>query len=121
MSNTQPAPFDPQKRQDAASSPIGSPRHFVLACIGLVSLLAEEGPALLEQSIQRGALVLERMQTGANPGSRQASSPRARYGLQQALTQRGWPTRGDYNSLLQQVNTLEQEINRLLEQRAASK
>ncbi len=58
MSNSQPASFGPGKPQ------AGSPRHFVLACIGLVSLLADEIPALLEQSIQRGSLVLERAQTG---------------------------------------------------------
>ena len=121
MSNTQPAPSDPEGLQAAASNPNGSPRHFVLACIGLLSFLIEEGPALLEQSVQQGRLVLERTPPGAKGDRRQAPSRGTRHGLQQALTERGWPTHGDYKSLLQQVNTLEQEINRLLEQRAASK
>lgn len=119
MSNLTPSPAD---RSTANHNPIGSPRNFVLACIGLLSLLADEIPALLERSVQRGNTMLERAQNeverrrAAPPEVAPPSSPEA----QTELSRLGLPTHRDFETLLQQVTELEQQIDRIAAQRAAS-
>jgi hypothetical protein len=91
-------------------NPIGSPRQFVLACIGLVSVIFDELPALMEKSVQRGSVMLK-----------QTPPPARRSAASHSPIQLGLPTRADFNTLLQQVNALEQEVDRILAERAASK
>ena len=121
MNDTQPSTPEHDPGKAAASSPIGSPRNFVLACIGLVSLLVDEFPQLLERSVQRGSDVLERAQTEA--GRRRAATPKtappALDELQSELSRRGLPTHRDLEVLLQQVAELEQQIDQIAAQRAA--
>ena len=121
MNDTQPPVVERNLGKAAASNPIGSPRSFVLACIGLVSLLVDEFPALLERSVQRGSMALERGQTEA--GRRVATpqtAPPMLGELQSELSRRGLPTHHDLEVLLQQVTELEQQIDRIAAQRAAS-
>jgi polyhydroxyalkanoate synthesis regulator phasin len=122
MSNTKPLTPDPDSRQ-ASANPIGSPRNFVLACIGLLSLLAEELPALLERSVQRGSAVVERAQ--AETQRRRAAPPEAAAQpvpdeVQRELSRRGLPTHHDFEALLQQVTELEQQIDQIAAERAAA-
>ena len=122
MNDTQQFTPERDRSKLAASNPIGSPRNFVLACIGLVSLLADEIPLLLERSVQRGSVVLERAQTEA--GHRRAAPPKTAPPmldeLQSELSRRGLPTHRDLEILLQQVAELEQQIDRIAAQQAAS-
>ena len=123
MSNTQPFRPGPDSHTAAASSPIGSPRNFVLACIGLVSLMADEIPALLERSVQRGNDVVERAQAEAR--RRRAAPPEAAPQSndegQTDLSRPGLPTHRDFETLLQQVTALEQQIDQIAAQRAAAR
>jgi|GEM_PF-4018756 len=116
MSNIEPLP------SDAADRPIGSPRNFVLACIGLLSLLADEIPALLERSVQRGSVVLERAQNGAQRRRTAPPDvvPQISHELQSELSRLGLPTHHDFAALLQQVTELEQELDQIAAQRAAA-
>jgi hypothetical protein len=111
----------PTENSAANRSPIGSPRNFVLACIGLASLLADEIPALLERSVQRGNAVLERAQGEAE--RRRAAppdvTPRLSHDVQSELSRLGLPTHHDFEMLLQQVAELEQQIDQIAAQRAA--
>lgn len=97
--------------------PIGSPRNFVLACIGMLSLLADEIPALLDRSVQRGGAVLERAQTEA---SQRRAVSRAGEEWPTALSRRGLPTHRDFETLLQQVAELERQIDQIAAKQAAS-
>jgi len=112
----------PTENSAANHNSIGSPRNFVLACIGFVSLLADELPALLERSVQRGNVVLERAQREARP--RRAASPTVVTQRDQAvdteLSRRGLPTHHDFELLLQQVAELEQQIDQIAAQRSAT-
>jgi hypothetical protein len=116
MGHTQP--FTPQAENSTAvaAHPIGSPRHFVLACIGLLSLLADEIPALMEQSVQRGATVVERAQTEAR---RRRNSPQIDDNVPREWSRQGLPTHADFEMLLQQVADLERQIDQIAAQRAA--
>jgi hypothetical protein len=123
MSNAEPQTAKPAGNPAATGQPIGSPRNFVLACIGLVSLLADELPALLERSVQRGGAVLERAQTEAKrrrtsapEGARQASAER-----QSEISRHGLPSHRDFETLLQQVTELERQIDRIAAERAAAR
>ena len=116
MSNAQPFRPEPESRTAAASSPIGSPRNFVLACIGLLSLMADEIPTLLERSVQRGNDVVERAQAEA----RRRAAPQAHAERQNELSRPGVPTHRDFEMLLQQVTELEQQIDQIAAQRAAA-
>ena len=122
MSNAQPFRPEPESRTAAASSPIGSPRNFVLACIGLLSLMADEIPALLERSVQRGNAVVEQAQAEAR--RRRAAPPEAAQQANDAgqtdLSRPGLPTHRDFEALLQQVTELEQQIDQIAAQRAAA-
>ncbi len=122
MSNAEPHGVEPIRHSEVVSHPIGSPRNFVLACIGLLSLLADEIPALAERSVQRGSAVLERAQTEAK--RRRTVPPESAQSIKaemlDELSQRGLPTHQDYEALLQQVAELEQQIDRIAAQRAAS-
>lgn len=112
MSNAQPVMSESDSSTAATSNPIGSPRHFVLACIGLLSLLADELPALLERSVQRGNDVVERAQA--------AAAPHASAEWQHELSHLGPPTHRDLEALLQQVAELEQQIDQIAAQRSAA-
>ncbi len=103
MSNPQPFMPEPDSNGAAASGPIGSPRNFVLACIGLVSLMSDEITALLERSVQRGNDVVERAQAEAR---RRAALPRANAERQNELPRPTLPTHRDFEVLLQQVTEL---------------
>ena len=122
MSNAQPFRPEPESRTAAVSNPIGSPRNFVLACIGLLSLMADEIPALLERSVQRGSTVVERAQAEAR--RRRAVPPEAARPAQAEgqtdLSRPGLPTHRDFESLLQQVTELEQQIDQIAAQRTAA-
>ncbi len=121
MSNMQPFMPEPDSSKAPASSPIGSPRNFVLACIGLLSLLADEIAALLERSVQRGNDVVER---GSGEARRRAAppeaAPQAKHEWQNDLSRPGLPTHRDFEALLQQVTELEQQIDQIAAQRAAA-
>lgn len=108
MSNAQPFVPESDSRQAAASNPIGSPRNFALACIGLLSLLADEIPALVERSVQRGSAVARRAQTEAGDE------------WQTELSRLGLLTHHDLETLLQQVTELERQIDQLAAQRSAA-
>lgn len=118
MSNTQPFMPEPDSRTAAVSRSIGSPRNFVLACIGLLSLMADEIPALLERSVQRGNDVMERAQAEAR---RRRGAPQAYAEWQNELSRSALPTHRDFEMLLQQVTELEQRIDQISAQRAAAR
>ena len=107
-------------KRDTAE-PLGRPRHFVLACIGLLSLLADEIPALLERSVQRGSDVMERAQAEAK--RRRAAPPEgappASDEWQNELSRLGLPTHRDFETLLQQVAELERQVDQIAAQRSA--
>jgi polyhydroxyalkanoate synthesis regulator phasin len=119
MSHAEPHSIEPTSSPVGADHPIGSPRNFVLACIGLLSLLADEIPTLAERSVQRGSLVVERAQAEAKrrraPATETADIDAD---LQNELSRRGLPTHKDFVLLLQQVTALEQQIDRIAAQRA---
>jgi hypothetical protein len=121
MSNTQPFTPEPDSSKTPASSPIGSPRNFLLACIGLLSLMSDEIGALMERSVQRGNDVVERAQAEARrraapPGA----APQAIHEWQNDLSRPGLPTHRDFEALLQHVTELEQQIDQIAAQRAAA-
>ena len=122
MSNLEQRTMESTDNPAAASNPIGSPRNFVLACIGMLSLLADEIPALLERSVQRGNVVLERAQSEAK--RRRAVPPEVvpqiSHELQSELSRLGLLTHHDFETLLQQVIELEQQIDQLAAQRVAA-
>jgi len=128
MSNLEQRTEESTANPAAVGSPIGSPRNFVLACIGLLSLLADELPALLERSVQRGNVVIERAQTEAKhrrDTPRRAASadgpPRSSHELQSELSRLGLPTHHDFEMLLQQVTELEQQIDQMAARRTAAR
>jgi hypothetical protein len=110
----------PANHSAAASSPIGSPRNFVLACIGLASLLADEVPTLLERSVQRGSAVVEQAQADAKRRRPQETPPPADE-LQHDQSQGGPLTHRDYEQLLQHLIDLEQHIDELAARRSAAR
>jgi hypothetical protein len=122
----------PSEQPAANHNPIGSPRNFVLACIGFVSLLADEIPALLEHSVQRGSAVLEWAQRETKQRRAAARSDAAQHvavpdevqafgqEVQAELSRLGLPSRQDLTALLQQVAELEREIDRIVEERSKS-
>lgn len=105
----------------ARGLPIGSPRDFVLACIGLVSLLADELPGLLERSVQRGSRVVERAQAEAKHRRAMVveAAPQTVDEWQNELARRGLPSHHDFEALLQQLIELERQIDQLAAQRTA--
>ena len=117
MSHTQFFSPESEDRTAATANPIGSPRNFVLACIGLLSLLADEIPELLERSVQRGNAVVEQAQAEAR--RRRAALP-ARDEGQDDLSRLGLPTHRDLEALLQRVAELEQQIDQIAAQRSAA-
>jgi hypothetical protein len=123
MSNPQPFRPEAEGRAADAARPIGSPRNFVLACIGLLSLVLDEMPALLERSMQRGGAVVEQAQAEAR--RRRAAPPEAAPQSndegQTDLSRPGLPTHRDFETLLQQVTALEQQIDQIAAQRAAAR
>ena len=120
MNDTQPSTPGRDSSTAAGSNPIGSPRNFVLACIGLVSLLSDEIPVLLERSVQRGSAVVERAQTEAGHRRRTAkTAPPMLDELQNELSRRGLPTHHDLELLMQQVAELERQIDQIAAQRTA--
>ncbi len=104
----------------ASAGPIGSPRNLVLACIGLASLLADALPALLERSVQRGSVVLERAQREARTRRIAPPAEELPEETQLELSRLGLPTHRDLDSLLAQINELEQQIDRIAEQRSSA-
>ena len=107
---------------EAHGKPIGSARDFVLACIGLVSLLADGIPTLVERSVQRGNAIVERAQVEAKrqramPQTK--ASPQALDEWQGQLARLGLPSHRDFETLLQQVSDLEKQVDEIAAQRAA--
>lgn len=124
MSNLEQRTVEATDNSAAVGSPIGSPRNFVLACIGMLSLLADEIPALLERSVQRGNAMVERAQSEAKrrrDTPRRAAPPQISHELQSELSRLGLPTHHDFETLLQQVTELEQQIDQIAAQRAAAR
>ena len=121
MSNLERRTVEPADKPAANNGPIGSPRNFVLACIGFVSLLADEIPALLARSVQRGNVVLERAQREGRPRRAPASdaAPPVNRAAQPGLAQLGLPTHRDFAVLQQQLTELERQIDRIAEERSA--
>ena len=119
MSDLDQHPID---QPAANTNPIGSPRNFVLACIGLVSLLADELPALLERSVQRGNVVLERAQREARQRRAAPSDVGQSAGreVQTELSRLELPTHQDFATLQQQLIELERQIDRIAEERSAA-
>ena len=117
MSNAQPAMSQSESSAAASSHPIGSPLNFALACIGLLSLLANEIPVLLERSVQRGNAVVERAQAEAR---RRRAEPQTRDEWQNELSRLGLLTHRDLEALLQQVAELEQQIDQIAARRSAA-
>jgi len=121
MSHAEPHTIEPISNPAVVSRPISSPRNFVLACIGLLSLLADEIPALAERSVQRGSLVLERAQAEAkHRRTPLEAAANVSAEVQNELSQRGLLTHDDFVTLLQQVTELEQQIDQIVAQRAAA-
>ena len=122
MSNSEQHTVEAVDNPAVAGGPIGSPRNFVLACIGLLSLLADEIPALLERSVQRGNAVLERAQSESK--RRRAAPPevaqQSSHQLQNEFSRLGLPTHHDFATLLQQVTELERQIDRIAAERSAT-
>jgi hypothetical protein len=116
MNNTQPFMPEPDSSTAAAAGPLGSPRNFVLASIGLLSLMADQITALMERSVQRGNDVVERAQAEAG---RRHAAPRANDERQAELPHSALPTHRDFEVLLQRVTELEQQIDQIAAQRAA--
>jgi len=123
MSNAELHTVEPTGNPAAVSRPIGSPRNVVLACIGLLSLLADELPALLERSVQRGSAVVERAQSEAQHRRVAAPkvAPQASEEWQDELSRRGVLTHRDFEKLLQQVTELEQQLDQIAAQRSGSR
>ncbi len=117
MSNTQSFIPEPDSSRAVVSGPIGSPRNFVLACIGLLSLMSDEITALLERSVQRGNVVTERAQVEARSP---AAPPPADAEQQNNLPGLALPTHRDFEALLHEVTKLEQRIDQITAQRAAA-
>lgn len=112
--------------QTTAGQPIGSARAFVLACLGLVSLLADEVPALLERSVQRGGQIVEQAQAEAKQRRHvpqtiapQTIAPQVRDEWLGEMTRWGLLSHHDLERLLQQVTDLERQIDQIATQRAA--
>ncbi len=105
----------------AGGLPIGSPRHFVLACIGLLGWLADELPALWEQSMQRSNHILEQKPAEARQPRVvvTAAAPRAAAQEQHEPAHPSLPSHHDFELLLQQLIELEQQIDQLTARRAA--
>jgi polyhydroxyalkanoate synthesis regulator phasin len=122
MSNAESLTQEPADNPASGGRPIGSPRDFILACIGLLSLLADEIPALLERSVQRGSAVVERAQTEAKRRRTALPevTPQASDELQRELSRLGLLTHHDFEKLLQQVTELEQQIDQIAAQRSGS-
>jgi polyhydroxyalkanoate synthesis regulator phasin len=122
MINLEQRTVDPVDDPAVAGSPIGSPRNFVLACIGLLSLLADEIPELLERSVQRGNAVLERAQSEANRRRvvPPEVTPHISHEFQHELSHQGLLTHHDFETLLHQMTELEQQIDQIAAQRAAA-
>ncbi len=118
MSNVQPFMPEPDDSTAAASSPTGSPRNFLLASIGLLSLVADQITAVLERSVQRGNDLVERAQ--AEGGRRHAAS-RTHDEWQSELPRPALPTHRDFEALLQRVTELEHQIDQIASQRAAGR
>jgi hypothetical protein len=121
MSNLGQRAVEPAGKPAAVGGPIGSPRNFVLACIGMLSLLADEVPALLEQSVLRGSAGVERAQAEAN--RRRApleTPPPIADEVPQDLSRRGLLTHRDLEHLLQQMIELEQHIDQLATRHSAA-
>jgi polyhydroxyalkanoate synthesis regulator phasin len=123
MSNAEPVTPEPAGASASGDRPIGSPRDFVLACIGLLSLLADELPALLERSVQRGSTVVERAQTDAKRRRTAPPevTPQVSDELQKELSRLGLLTHRDLEMLLQQVTELERQIDQIAAQRSGSR
>jgi polyhydroxyalkanoate synthesis regulator phasin len=121
MSYTQPFWSKSEGHTAATATPIGSPRNFVLACIGLLSLLADEIPELLERSVQRGNAVVEQAQAEARRrAAPPEAAPQATDEWQNELSRLGLPTHRDLEALLQRVTELEQQIDRIAAQRSVA-
>jgi len=118
MSNMQPVMPEPDSSRAAASGATGSPRNFVLACIGLLSLLSDEITAWLERGAQPGNDVVERAQAEA---SRRAAPPQANAERQNDLPHPALLTHRDFEALLQQATELEKRIEQIAAQRAAAR
>jgi polyhydroxyalkanoate synthesis regulator phasin len=123
MSNAEPVTPELAGAPASGDRPIGSPRDFVLACIGLLSLLADELPALLERSVQRGSTVVERAQTDAKRRRTAPPevTPQVSDELQKELSRLGLLTHRDLETLLQQVTELERQIDQIAAQRSGSR
>ena len=121
MNEAESSTSNPAGDSAAGGLPIGSPRHFVLACIGLLSWLADELPALWEQSVQRGSRIVERTQAEAQ--QRRAmiveSDPQTAAKVQNELARLGLPSHHDFEMLLQQLIEVERQIDQLAARRAA--
>jgi hypothetical protein len=120
MNTSEQRAMKPANNSAAASSPIGSPRNFVLACIGLASLLADEVPALLERSVRRGSAVVEQAQAEAKRHTPPETPPPADE-FPQDQSQGGPLTHHDFEQLLQHLIDLEQHIDELAAQRSAAR
>ncbi len=112
---------NPAEASAAGDLPIGSSRHFVLACIGLLSWLADELPALWEQSVQRGSRIVERTQAAAQHQRAVVveANPQAAAKGQNELDRLGLPSHRDFEMLLQQLIEVEQQIDQIATRRAA--
>ena len=121
MNEAESSTSNPAEDSAAGGLPIGSPHHFVLAYIGLLSWLADELPVLWNQSVQRGSRVVEQAQAEAR--HRRAvvveTDPQAAAQVQNELARRGPPSHHDFERLLQQLIEVERQIDQLAARRAA--
>lgn len=102
--------------------------NIVYAGIGLLSLISEALPALLERSVQRGDRIVHQAQTKTqarrSTGRRRPTariSRQAQEEWQHQVDRLGLPTRREIEALNQQIDELSRQIDELAAQRTAAK
>ena len=104
-----------------------APLSIAYASIGLLSLIAEALPALLERSVQRGDRIVHQAQAKTqarhSTGRRKPTariSRQAQEEWQHQVDRLGLPTRREIEALNQQIDELGRQIDELAAQRTAA-
>jgi hypothetical protein len=100
----------------ASQRPIGVVRAVALAAIGLIGLIGDEIEAAYERGVQH-----ERQRAPADGKQSTGISRLALDEWETTLTKLNLPTKSDIDALTQQMSTLEEQIDQIAAQRAATK